>query len=104
MHYTDKAHLKKNILKIVVYVHGTSSTNKVEYDITSIHKCKYISPRLLKILLENSHKNLKPFLEDLNLIEEEFYLLSFKQIGWDELSLIDHENVSEKKNEFYQLH
>lgn len=103
MHYCDKPQLKKNTLEIVIYTHGTP-TKETEIDLSSIQKCEFFPPRLLKKILKDPTKYLgsKPGVEGLK--QEEWWLVKIKQTAWDEFIIKHVKNVSKTKNKFLILH
>lgn len=107
MHYLDKKHLKKNILKVIIYVHQNHNNpdDRSFLKITSIRKCKYISDIALGNLLKNQNNILKSLCIDEKLKFEKYYLLTINQTGWKDFSLKKCKIVKKKSdNSFFYLH
>jgi len=102
MHYGDKEQIDNNILKIVVYKHTIlDEKEETDYDlvVNSIQECKYFPINLLRKILE------APEILKLNLEPEKWYLITIKtDDGWLKTTIVDIEDVSLDKNDFYKLH
>ena len=127
MHYGDRKQNKSNILTIVVYKHGimgrdvykhgimgwkprykkdgTLSRSSVDYDVTSIQKCQYFPPRILRNLLSDTYSHVNTKMSKLPF--EKYYELELVTRIRD-MQLLVHvlsvKDVTDSKNEFKRLH
>lgn len=113
MHYTDDFQLKNNILKIVVYKHGTTSKPKhkkngqifrncVAYEIANFQMCYLFPTNLLRKILEDPYFFFNEKLTSKKF--EEWYELTIKQIDWDTIKITHIRNVSNDSNDSLRLH
>ena len=130
MHYEDEEHLKENILKVVVYKHGTEDDNIFHYKLSSIQECRYIQPRFLNDIISMDDEYSYPFFKDIlnNHKEEAWYFITLKEIESEEIDyslyrdkngeldfdllpnvkyqydIISIEDVSNNENNYLKLH
>lgn len=102
MHYGDNEQILENELIIIIYKHVTEKKNIFDYEIASIQKCNYFSPRLLKNLLIKPNKFLKKQFKELK--SEEWYEIFIKENENSEIVIVSTTNVSHSENEFHKLH
>lgn len=103
MHYGDKKQIEKNELVLVVYKHGTPKKNAFDYNVTSIRKCQFFNPSILKMILKKPKKYFNDILK--NEPEEQYYELTIKNVdGWKNIDIYSYKNVTDKKDELYFLH
>lgn len=110
MHYGDKEQLEGNTLKLVVYTHGDPGKfhgGGTIYDVTSIQECKYFRVSLLEKILKTkknwsgwftNHSQFK------DLKQERYYLVEFKQTGFNDFEVVGITDVSDSKNELLHIH
>lgn len=116
MHYTDQAQFDYNHFNIVIYKHADWTTRQkstIDYELTSVQSCQYISPKLIRSIMDEIHsfRKTRKFKKDsplnqLNALNtESFYLVKIKQVNFDGYvieSIVDatHDNI----NPFLKLH
>ena len=105
MHYTDDEQIEKNLLEIVIYIHGHCDDDKGQtITVPSIQNCKYFSPRILSKILKDPDKYFKNNTKISTLKQEEWFLVKIKQIDWNNISIESIQNVSEEKEDILRLH
>ena len=115
MHYGDKIQLEKSKLQIVVYKHevlgsafkrnknGIISKRCVDYEICSIIACEFISPRVIRNLLNNPYKYLAKSLDHVEF--ETWNKLDIKDDdGWGKLTVTSIQNVDDSIHDIDTLH
>jgi hypothetical protein len=115
MHYGDEEQLKKSKLELVIYKHeivnqsikrnknGLLSKRCVNYEITSIKKCKYFNTRVLKQILEDPYNFFANSLDKYPF--EEFILLKVQDTdGWGKIKVLDSKVVTDHANPLMTLH
>lgn len=115
MHYGSKKHLKKNILEVVFYKHeicddgddvDMDTPEPFKIELTSIHECRYVEPKVLQKFLVCYPYILKDEFIDLPFGSWHKFLirwvLSFGEV--DDFEVLSIENVSDSDNKFDRLH
>ncbi len=113
MHTNDEKYLENNKIVLVVYKHGTPGKIKysengllakrsVDYQVTSIQKCKLFSPNGLLFIMKNTfhyfneHLSRFPF--------EKYYELEIRQTSYDDIEVLNILDVTDHKSELKRLH
>jgi len=108
MHYGDKPQAENNVLKVGIYVHGTSIKNVYDLELASVQECKYIYPGTLrKFLTVPEH-----YIDHIELLNsgkiepEKWYILALREVDSITepiLEIVSITDVTEEPDEYIHI-